>query len=237
MFTFKQFTIDDSTCAMKVGTDGVLLGAWAEADPVNKCRVLDIGTGSGLIALMLAQRLPESRIVGIDIVPEAVEAARRNAAASPFAGRIEMVCADVCHYQPENSELFDAIVSNPPYHTEELLPPCAARAAARHTAALSFAALFVHARRLLRQGGTFALIVPAAALKEVKGEAILNGFSLMRRTSVVTRTGKQPKRELLQFVLGAAPQPPHCDTLPLMPAEGSNARSEAYAALTKDFYL
>ena len=114
MFTFKQFTIDDSACAMKVGTDGVLLGAWAEVDNAATRRVLDIGTGSGLIALMLAQRLPESRIVGIDIVPEAVEAARRNAAASPFAGRIEMVCADVCHYQPENGELFDAIVSNPP---------------------------------------------------------------------------------------------------------------------------
>ena len=90
---------------------------------------------------------------------------------------------------------------------------------------------------MLRQGGTFALIVPAAALKEVKGEAMLGGFSLMRRTSVVTRTGKPPKRELLQFVLGAAPQVAVCDTLPLMPADGSNARSEAYAALTKDFYL
>lgn len=237
MFTFKQFTIDDSACAMKVGTDGVLLGAWAEADPVNTCRVLDIGTGSGLIALMLAQRLPEASVVGIDVVPEAVEAARRNAAASPFSERLEMVCADVCRYQPENGELFDAVVSNPPYHTEELLPPSAARAAARHTAALSFAALFVHARRLLRQGGVFALIVPAAALKEVNGEAMLNGFSLTRRTSVVTRPGKPPKRELLQFVLGAAPQSPLCDTLPLMPADGSNARSEAYAALTKDFYL
>ena len=127
MFTFKQFTIDDSACAMKVGTDGVLLGAWAEVDNAATRRVLDIGTGSGLIALMLAQRLPESRIVGIDIVPEAVEAARRNAAASPFAGRIAM--------------------------------------------------------------------------------------------------------------LGAAPQVAVCDTLPLMPADGSNARSEAYAALTKDFYL
>ena len=154
-----------------------------------------------------------------------------------FAETIEMVCPDVCHYQPENGVAFDAIVSNPPYHTEELLPPCAARAAARHTAALSFAALFVHARRLLRQGGTFALIVPAAALKEVKGEAMLGGFSLMRRTSVVTRPGKPPKRELLQFVLDAAPQVAVCDTLPLMPADGSYARSEAYAALTKDFYL
>lgn len=237
MFSFKQFSIDDSACAMKVGTDGVLLGAWAEADTVNTRSVLDIGTGSGLIALMLAQRLPEASVVGIDVVPEAVEAARRNAAASPFSERLEMVSANVCRYQPENGELFDAVVSNPPYHTEELLPPSAARAAARHTAALSFAALFVHARRLLRQGGVFALIVPAAALKEVNGEAMLNGFSLTRRTSVVTRPGKPPKRELLQFVLGAAPQSPLCDTLPLMPADGSNARSEAYAALTKDFYL
>ena len=121
MFTFKQFTIDDSACAMKVGTDGVLLGAWAEVDNAATRRVLDIGTGSGLIALMLAQRLPEASVVGIDLVPEAVEAAQRNAAASPFADRLEMVCADVCHYLPENSELFDAIVSNPPYHTEELL--------------------------------------------------------------------------------------------------------------------
>ena len=79
MFTFKQFTIDDSACAMKVGTDGVLLGAWAEVDNAATRRVLDIGTGSGLIALMLAQRLPEASVVGIDVVPEAVEAAQRNA--------------------------------------------------------------------------------------------------------------------------------------------------------------
>ena len=93
-FQFRQFVVRQERCAMKVGTDGTLLGAWAQA-PMGPCRVLDIGTGSGLIALMMAQRFPEASVVGIDIDPEAVAQARENAMESPFAARISISETDV----------------------------------------------------------------------------------------------------------------------------------------------
>ena len=105
---------------MKVGTDGTLLGAWASLG-LPEGRILDIGTGTGLIALMMAQRFPQSLVTAIDIDAEAVGQARENVASSPFAGLIEVVQADVRSYQTEC--LFDAIVSNPPYFSHSLECP------------------------------------------------------------------------------------------------------------------
>ena len=127
MFTFKQFIIEDAHCAMKVGTDGVLLGAWAD---VAGCRhITDIGCGSGLIALMAAQRAPEARVTGVEIDPEAVADAQANVAASPFAHRTEIVLADVCRYAAPAPKS-DCLLRNPPYHEEDLLPPVTSRATA-----------------------------------------------------------------------------------------------------------
>ena len=112
MFTFKQFSVDDALTAMKVGTDGVLLGAWAAGGK----RILDIGTGSGLIALMMAQRFPEAEIVGIDIDEDACRQARMNADSSPFGNRITIVHASLQDYvKTIPGASFDSIVSNPPY--------------------------------------------------------------------------------------------------------------------------
>ncbi|MDY3732324.1 MAG: methyltransferase, partial [Alloprevotella sp.] len=153
---------------MKVGTDGVLLGAWAEADTVNTRSVLDIGTGSGLIALMLAQRLPEALVVGIDVVPEAVEAARRNAAASPFSGRVRIEAVSLQTFTCDTP--FDAITCNPPYYDNSLNCPDESRNTARHTTSLSYAELITHSKRLLSDDGTLNLVLPTDCLKSIELE-------------------------------------------------------------------
>ena len=102
-FAFKQFTVRQQRCAMKVGTDGCLVGAWAQG-PLNKkhspLTILDIGTGTGLIALMMAQRFPEALITAVDVDADAVQQARENVAASPFSSRITVVEQDIAHYSP-----------------------------------------------------------------------------------------------------------------------------------------
>ena len=144
MFTFKQFHVEQDRTAMKVGTDGVLLGAWAEGG----CTILDIGTGTGLVALMMAQRFEDAQVVGIDIDPDASEQARENVAASPFASRISILHTSLQAFSTERK--FDAIVSNPPYFEHSLKNPDAARAAARHADSLPFADLFSGVRAFSR---------------------------------------------------------------------------------------
>lgn len=220
---------------MKVGTDGVLLGAWASVEGAQ--RILDLGCGSGLIALMTAQRNTEARITGIEIDPQAAADARANADASPFGERIDIVCADALHYAAP-AERFDCIVSNPPYHEEDLLPPSATRAAARHTGGggLTFAALLRAVCNLLQTDSPearFCVILPTQALQRFMPLAAVHGLHLVHRTSVVTRPGKPCKRTLLEY--RTAPAAPIEDELVLVNDQGG--RSDAYNALCGDFYL
>ena len=134
-FTFKQFHIDHSRCAMKVGTDGTLIGAWFSAD-CNNSRILDIGTGTGLIAIMAAQRFSGAQVVGIDIDSDCIEQANENVAASPWCDRISIIHSALQEFT--SSEGFDAIVSNPPYFVDSLLSPDEKRSTARHANTLSF---------------------------------------------------------------------------------------------------
>ena len=131
VFIFKEFAVKQDACAMKVGTDGVLLGAWARGGS----RVLDIGTGTGLIALMMAQRFPEAEIEAIDIAEAACLQAKENVANSVFARRVRVVRAALQQYVGPKS--FDCIVSNPPFFVDSLHNPDALRSMARHTSTLS----------------------------------------------------------------------------------------------------
>ena len=155
-FQFKQFTIYQQHCAMKVGTDGTLLGAWALASS-GACRVLDIGTGTGLIALMMAQRYPEVMVTAIDIDAAAVGQAMENVMASPFAERINVYEADVQTF--ENMEMFDSIVCNPPFFEHSLTCPDAQRTEARHTVSLNYHQLVDAVFRLLKDDGRFSVII------------------------------------------------------------------------------
>ena len=229
-FRFKQFFIEDSKCAMKVGTDGVLLGAWAPIGVRSQesgIRILDVGTGSGLIARMLMQRCPEAEVEGIDIDEAAVEQAKENGV-SAFQARLQEWRLEIGNY-------YDLIVSNPPYFQNSLKNPDAGRMTARHTDTLSYTDLIHHCARLLKEDGQLALILPADAEAEVRGLAAAERLSLTHVTHVYSKEGKPAKRVLLAFSHQLSVISPIADTLVLEDEKGG--RSAAYSNLTRDFYL
>ena len=230
MFQFKRFTIDDAHTAMKIGTDGVLLGAWA--DVAGDSDILDMGTGSGLIAIMAAQRNPKAHIVAIDIVEDAVAQARRNVAATEWKERIEVVAGDVNGFISERK--FDHIVSNPPFFTETLQSPSEARRVARHATTLTYDNIVEVAERLLRPGGRISVILPFDAAMMFRRVAF-ERLWLRRLTNIVTREGDVPKRTMMEFVLTNTPLMPRCDELTIQHRNGDYTAQ--YRTLTRDFYL
>ncbi len=230
-FTFKQFHIDHSRCAMKVGTDGTLLGAWASL-PQSGC-VLDVGTGTGLIAIMAAQRAAEIKITAIDIDEECVLQARENVAASPWAERIEVVNSPLQEFGPE--ERFDAIISNPPYFIDSQLSPDAARSTARHTATLPFEELVDGVVRLLKEDGHFALILPTTEMERFRSAA--RGVLFTVRECHIWSTPTSGTRRIMAELKTQPPaEPPAIDKI-VIENNGRHGYSAEYRELTKDFYL
>lgn len=227
-FRFKQFTVYHDRCAMKVGTDGVLLGAWANVSQAR--HILDIGTGTGLIALMLAQR-SDARITAIDIDEDAVAQATDNAANSPWTSRIRVLQQDLCQYHTE--QRYDAIVSNPPYFIDSLKGPDNQRNTARHTDTLDARTLLNKASELLHSEGHLSLVIPSEQVIDIKRIGEEYGLYLTRHTAVITRPGLPPKRALLEF----RKTPGTCTTDELVIELDRHVYSEDYIALTRDFYL
>jgi len=227
-FRFKQFCIHHDRCAMKVGTDGVLLGAWG---CVEGKRILDIGTGTGVIALMAAQRNPEAEVLGIDVDEAAVLQAKENVAESPFSSRVECVLQNVLTFEPEAS--FDAILCNPPFFTEDTMPDDKGRALARNSKSLPFPQLIRKVASLLSENGKFSVIIPNDSIQEFVGLCLLENLHLERRCIVRTKANKPPRRAMLTFSRNAsiAEDKEMC----LLADDGT--RSEAYKTLTNDFYL
>ena len=230
-FTFKQFVVRQERCAMKVGTDGTLLGAWAELAKADG-RVLDIGTGTGLMALMMAQRYPKALVTAIDIDEMAVSQAAENVKDSPFADRIEVRQADVRVF--ELTEMFDSIVCNPPFFNNALVCPDNQRTQARHTTSLSYQQLMSAAWRLLSEEGLFSVIIPNDFFQQLESEEQLAGFFLNRVYGVRTIEGKPIKRYLIE--LRKHPQRELIKKEVLI-EDSPNVRSAWYRDLTKDFYL
>ena len=228
-FQFKQFIVRHDHCAMKVGTDGVLLGAWGT---VEGKRILDIGTGTGLIALMAAQRNPDAQVLGIDIDKEAVLQARENIAKSPFAERVTCILQDIATFCPKNT--YDAILCNPPFFTEDTLPDETRRALARNSKNLPFSLLVSKVASLLTNEGKFSVIIPSQLVTEFVGLCITEGLYMTRHCIVRTKANKPPRRALLTFSTNIV-QPAQYQELCLTSHEGN--RSQEYIALTKDFYI
>lgn len=229
-FRFKQFDIHHDRCAMKVGTDGVLLGAWTHIQTPR--RVLDIGTGTGVIALMLAQRTASDVIIdAVELDTIAASQARDNVLQSPWPAKV--------HVHPVSIQAFgydvgyDVIVSNPPFFNNSLKPADHARAQTRHTDTLPFSDLLQAVKRLLHPQGKFSIIIPATEGVNLIREAFEVGLYCTRRCQVFTRPDKPVERLLLE--LGHASHPEEITELVLH--ESGNQRSAAYAALTADFYL
>ncbi len=228
-FQFRQFSVCQDKCGMKVGTDGVLLGAWAQGGR----HILDIGTGTGLIALMMAQRFDKAQVDAIDLDEDACLQASENISDSPFADRIKVARARLQDFQP--GVVYDAIVSNPPFFLETLKSPDLKRAQARHADSLPFADLFAGAARLLSETGIFSVIVPAETVEHLMFEAALKRFFLVRRCFVKTVDRKPPKRVLLAFAKHPAVEGMDDCTQLLQTATGE--RSPWYTELTRDFYI
>ena len=219
MFQFKQFTIYQDLCAMKVGTDGVLLGAWANGGK----RILDAGTGTGIIALMMAQRYPNAVVTAIDVDEGAVKQAQQNVAQSPFAQQITVLHNTLQEHQGE----YDAIISNPPFFIDSLAAPDEQRNVARHTQTLTYTELMQAAWRLLSDEGELSVVVPFDYRKRMEDEAIFVGFFPSKVCAVKTTERKPAKRYLLSF----KKHPCRCEQ------EQLTIGSERYQELTKDFYL
>ena len=231
VFRFKQFAVRHERAAMKLGTDGVLLGAWAEVASAR--RVLDVGTGCGVIALMVAQRNRQAIIDAIDIDVDGVEESSQNFAASSWADRLRAVVADVNDYAP--AERYDHIVSNPPYFDNGVLPPEVARRDARHTTTLTYDNLLYNARRLLTTGGMLSIITPADAHGSVVAAAAFHSMRIVRLTQVVPVAGHPAKRLLWQLVAGCNGGDIATDTLVIESEPG--VFTDEYRRLTADFYL
>lgn len=229
-FQFKQFIIRHDKCAMKVGTDGVLLGAWAD---IRSCtKILDVGTGSGLIALMLAQR-SRAEIDAIDIDADACLQATENAEASPFRERIRIYHSPFAEYAETNCIKYDLIVSNPPYFIDSLKCPDQKRSQARHTDTLLLGDLIRGSKQLLTNSGRLALILPFEQLDTLLEIALSNGFYPCRRTDVIPQPGATPKRLLIEL----SALKTDFTTGSLIIEEARHQYTKDYKALTCDFYL
>lgn len=229
-FQFKQFVVWHDKCAMKVGTDGVLLGAWTAIQGAH--RILDVGTGTGLVALMLAQRsLSDSYIVALEIDEAAVGQAKENVCRSPWKNRIEVLQADFRFYH--SAEKFDVIVSNPPYFVDSLACSDQQRNMARHNDSLTYEILFEGVSKLLAKEGSFTIVIPANVVDSVKLIAINNGMYASRQLNVITKLGGIPKRSLICFSF----KEQDCLVEELLTEVSRHQYSEEYVALTRKYYL
>ena len=229
MFKFKQFTIQQDKCAMKVGTDGVLLGAWANCKKASS--VLDIGTGTGLIALMIAQRNTTCQITAIDINEEAITQAQENVDNSPWNDRITLIHSDFKTIKDQKK--YDLIVSNPPFFENSLICEDNKRTLARHTTEFSYDDFFAFAEKHLNKNGILSMVIPTEIFANCLILAQKYDFLLIRRTNVLPTPNKPTKRLLLEFSQDYQPTVQS----DLIIETARHQYTEDFKALTKEFYL
>jgi tRNA1Val (adenine37-N6)-methyltransferase len=232
-FKFKQFSIQQDQCAMKIGTDGVLLGAWAPLEQ-NPFSILDIGTGTGVIALMLAQRSAAQQIDALEIDENAYEQATDNFENSPWNDRLFCFHAGLDEFMEEPEDEYDLIVSNPPFYAEDYKTNNEQRDLARFQDALPFEDLIEAADLLLSENGILAVIIPFK--EEERFMAIAKEFELypIKITRVKGTPTTEIKRSLLAFKRYELPA---LDSDELIIETARHQYMPEYIELTKEFYL
>ncbi len=231
-FEFKQFTVSQDRCAMKIGTDGVLLGAWV---PIQSSvdSILDIGTGTGVIALMAAQRSGAETIDALEIDAEAYEQAVENFEESPWGDRLFCYHASFQEFFQEIDEQYDLLISNPPFYSENYKTTYTQRDIARFEDALPFEHLLVGASKLLSDLGQFGLIIPYKEEQRVLDIAVKVGLYPSKITRVKGTATSDIKRSML--LLGRNENEIQADELVI--ENSRHQYTDAYTNLTKDFYL
>ena len=231
IFSFKQFTINQENSGMKVGTDGVLLGAWANVEYADN--ILDIGTGTGLIALMIAQR-SNAKITAIEPHKGSFEDAINNINSSIWKERILVINSTLQDFHVNNASKYDHIISNPPYFINSLLPNNKGRAIARHSNNLSLQELIRISANLLAISGKISIIIPVESEDSVSDEATINKLYLSRKLYIKPTLDKAQIRVLLEFT--DTEKELQTDSI-CIEKGGRHNYSKEYINLTKDFYL
>ena len=232
VFTFKQFTIAQHHSSHKVGTDGVLLGAWATRIlQEDFLQILDIGTGTGVIGLMMAQAFPLAQITAIEPDIPSIEDASLNFASSPWQGRIDLHTCTLADYFSISN--FDLIISNPPYYREHTLSPDLRRAAARNIASLSPEKILEFAARHLKKEGYLCLILPFYHFEDIQKYCKRYHLFLVNICTIFPKNTKKANRILLCI------SPMECHTIAsqLIIYKEDNTYTTEYIELCCDFYL
>lgn len=234
IFRYKEFCIRQSNAAMKVGTDSDLLGTLAAGGK----RILDIGTGTGVLSLMLAQRFPDAVITAIDIDENAIKDAEVNFRESKFADRITLRNVSFQDYIKEvrmngSSPLFDCVVCNPPYFDKSTESADRSRTRARHTSSLPFSELIEGAYELLEPGGVFSVCIPPEVLTDFTSECLFAGFWPKDTYKIKSIPEKEAKRFVLVNSKGRVE--PHTHEFCMRNADKS--RSEWYKELMREFFV
>ena len=234
-FQFQQFRIEQGDCAQKVSTDACLLGA--AADLTGARRVFDLGTGTGLLALMAAQRAPAAIIEAIEIDPAAAAQAARNVAASPWAGRVVVHPLSLAAYAATGPGQFSHIICNPPFFRRSLAPPDAARATARHEGegSLTFGDIVAFAAGHLGAFSTLTVLLPPPEMAQFAQAAAAGGLPTQMRLTVRHRPGGRATRSIWQFGRGALAEPSEQE-ITIKAADGL-AYSPDFQRLLGSFYL
>lgn len=229
VFRFKQFEVNQEGCAMRINTDGVLLAAIAKS--VSPSRILDIGTGTGVIAMMMAQRFPAALIDAVEIDNSAAVAAAGNFKSSAFADRISAVHVDIATYEPEVK--YDLIISNPPFFVNDLKNPESRKSLARHAAEDFFEMLVLKAATLLSDAGVFWLILPVKSADQVVSIGKAAGLVLHREISICSDIESPVIRKII--ALARTEQAAADERFYIYAAKG--VYTDEYKSLLKDFFL
>jgi tRNA1Val (adenine37-N6)-methyltransferase len=231
-FAFKQFVINQDKCAMKVGTDAVLLGAWVF--PNGSKQILDIGTGTGVVALMLAQKT-EAQIDAIDIDEHAFIQAKQNVSESKFASQITVTHSSLQEYSKSANKKYTLIVTNPPYFEQSLKSSDEQRSFARHADVLPFEELIEGVIRLLDSKGKFCLILPTLEAEKFRAMAQKKGLFLSKLLRIKSKVNKDTdKRHLMQFEFTPTEFSEQTIAIEL---DERHQYTDDYKQLTKDYYL
>jgi len=229
-FQFKQFKVYHHKSSMKVGTDAVLLACLCPSE--NTHHILDIGCGSGVMPLILAQKCP-AQITGIDIDKDSVEQANENFEISRWSDRLTAKHISIQDYVQKTTNKFDLIISNPPFFVKSTKSPTASRNLARHNDTLSFLDLIRSAKKLLNPKGIFSLVLPKTEGESFIELALQNGFFLKTKTLIFPKASKNYNRIIFDLCLYAT----HAIDKKLIIREENNDYTQAYKDLSRDLYL